>query len=264
MMRRILAGLACWLGTLTLLCTPAGATQSVAAVARRAAMAPEAWHTAPQAGMLLVATRELRDPLFSHAVILLLSHGIAGSQGLIVNQRSQWQLSDLLAGLDAGADEHPVFFGGPLGVHQVFVLLRAGDSVPGAQQVGKDMWFSDSRSVLDELLSDPVPAEDLRFYVGYASWTTGQLAMEIARGSWLLVRGDTGIVFNPAGGGLWERLIEELQPDGILVSREPSQRTRQVRSPVAVRQILKSDDPFLPKNNGDNREDQNNPRYLHE
>jgi len=226
MMRRTLAGLVWRLGGLTLLCTPAGAGQSVTA-AWRAALAPETWYAEPQAGTLLVATRELRDPLFSHAVILLLGHGVAGSQGLIVNQRSRWQLSDLLTDLDDGVDEHPVFFGGPLGVHRVFLLLHAADSVPGTQQVGdEDMWFSESRAVLDKLLSGPAHTEDLRFYVGYASWTTGQLAMEIARGSWLLVRGDTGIVFDPAGGDLWERLIDALQPDGILVSRELPQPVR--------------------------------------
>lgn len=215
MMRRIQAALIGCMGALTLLCAP-GVTP-----AWRPVLAPESWYAEPQAGMLLVATRELQDPLFGHSVILLLSHGIAGSQGLIVNQPSRWQLSDLLTGIDAAADDQPVFYGGPLGVHRVFMLMRGSSSVAGARQVSDNIWFSDSRRVLDDLLADPMNPGDLRFYLGYASWTSGQLAMEITRGSWLLVKGDTGIVFNGAGGGVWERLINELEPDGILVSLDP-------------------------------------------
>jgi len=214
-MRKIQVAIIWCTGVVTLLCAP------VASPAWRPVLMPESWYAEPQAGMLLVATRELQDPLFSHSVILLLSHSVAGSEGLIVNQPLQWQLSDLLTGIDAAADDHPVFFGGPLGVHQVFMLMRGGGSVAGARQVSDDIWFSDSRRVLDDVLADPVPAGDLRFYLGYASWTGGQLAMEITRGSWLLVKGDTGVVFNHAGGGLWERLINELEPDGILVSLDP-------------------------------------------
>jgi putative transcriptional regulator len=181
----------------------------------------ESWDAEPQAGMLLVATRELLDPLFGETVILLLSHGIAGSQGLIINQRSRSQLSELLKDIDAQADDYPLFFGGPLGVHRVFMLMRGSRAVPGAEQVSDDIWFSDSRRVLDDLIADRMPVGALHFYIGYASWTTGQLGMEIARGSWLLIKGDTRIVFDADDSDLWGRLIDELEPNGILVSLDP-------------------------------------------
>jgi putative transcriptional regulator len=225
MMRRIQAILTGCLGVL-LLSAPVGMARAAAPAGTPVRLSPESWHAEPRAGMLLVATRELQDPTFAQSVILLLSHGIAGSQGLIVNQQSQWQLSDVLTDIDAAADEHPLFFGGPLGVHQVFMLMRGDAAVPGALQVKDDIWFSNSRRVFDDLLADPLPAADLRFYLGYASWTTGQLALEIQRGSWLLVKGETGIVFDPAGSGLWERLIDELEPNGILVSVDPLRRPR--------------------------------------
>lgn len=188
----------------------------------------QAWYTDPEAGMLLVASRELRDPLFERSVILLLSHTPAGAQGLMVNQRSDWHLSDVIADVEPGADIYPVYFGGPLGFHQVFMLLRGNEAVPGASRVDDDVWFSDSRRVLDDLLADPLPAADLRFYLGYASWITGQLEAEIAGGSWLLAKGDNAaIVFETARDDLWERLIDQLQPEGILVCADPAgARTR--------------------------------------
>lgn len=232
-MPRVQIALMLCLGVLALLIAPRGIAQSARATGRPAALAPEAWYIEPEAGMLLVATRELRDPVFSETVILLLNHSIAGSQGLIVNQRSQLHLPDVITGIDASADKHPVFFGGPLGTDQVFMLLHGGNAVPGTQQVTDDIRFSSSRRVIEDLLADRMPVGELRIYLGYASWITGQLAMEIARGSWLLVRGDTGMVFDAAGKGLWERLIDELEPDGILVSLEPQRRIQPTSVDVA-------------------------------
>lgn len=217
-MRTVQAILIACLGVLPALGAACGVAQPVAGLR---ALAAEAWYAEPEAGMLLVATRELQDPLFSRSVILLLSHSAAGAQGLIVNQHSDWRLSDVLSGIESTADIYPVFFGGPLGVHQVFMLLRGSEAVPGASRVSDDIWFSDSRRVLDDLMADPVPAGDLHFYLGYASWITGQLEAEISGGSWLLIKGDTHIVFDAGGGNLWKRLIDELEPNGILVSADP-------------------------------------------
>jgi putative transcriptional regulator len=174
--------------------------------------------------MFLVAQRGLDDPFFGRSVILLLSHSVVGSQGLIVNQRSRWRLSDVLAGINsAQAEAYPLFFGGPLGVHRVFMLMHKAQAVPDARRVTDDIYFSDSRQTLDDMLAGKTPASKLHFYMGYASWTTGQLAVELARGSWHLVAADSEAVFGAAIDDLWERLINKLEPDGIEVRLGPLQ-----------------------------------------
>ena len=58
-------------------------------------------------------------------IALLLDHDEGGSVGLIVNRRFRATLSDAIPDLEQPeADRHPVFFGGPLGSHRVFMLLR--------------------------------------------------------------------------------------------------------------------------------------------
>jgi putative transcriptional regulator len=185
----------------------------------------ESWDTEPAAGMLLVAARELRDPFFGQSVILLLQHDITGSKGLILNRLSDWRLSDVVSDIDgAQADQYPLFFGGPMGVHKVVMLVHTADAVAPARQVTDDIYFSDSRRVFERLLAARTPADELHFYLGYAGWTTGQLAGEIARGSWHLVEGDPKVVFGAGNKGLWEQMINELEPNGIMVQADSWQR----------------------------------------
>lgn len=185
---------------------------------------PESWDTEPAAGMLLVAARGLRDPFFGKSVILLLQHDITGSKGLILNRLSDWRLSDVVSDIDgAQADQYPLFFGGPMGVHKVVMLVHTADAVAPARQVADDIYFSESRRVFEKLLAARTPADELHFYLGYAGWTAGQLAGEIARGSWHLVKGDPESVFGVGNEGLWEQMINELEPNGIMVRADSSQ-----------------------------------------
>ncbi len=215
-----LKSLALWPAILALL---AGLSQPLRAAGPT--FRAESWDAEPAAGMFLVAQRGLDDPFFGRSVILLLSHSVAGSQGLIVNHRSRWHLSDVLAGIDGTqGDAYPLFFGGPLGIHRVFMLVHKAQAVPSARHVIGDIYFSDSRQTLDDMLASKIPASQLHFYMGYASWTMGQLAVELARGSWHLVEADSEAVFGAASDDLWERMINKLEPDGIEVRLSPLQR----------------------------------------
>jgi putative transcriptional regulator len=185
------------------------------------ALAPQQQDGEPTPGMFLVATRDLMDPWFGRSVVLLLDHDDGGSLGLIVNRRFQATLSDAMPELEQPeAARHPVFFGGPLGSHQVFMLLRNDTPVPQTQHIAADVYFSAEREVLDHALQNKTPGDALHFYIGYASWTSGQLAHELARGSWHLVTGNSAVVFEDGAEDLWEQLIDDLEPPGIEVRFE--------------------------------------------
>jgi putative transcriptional regulator len=176
----------------------------------------------PAAGMFLVARRALYDPFFAGSVVLLLEHGSHGTQGLIVNRRFHATLADAVPDLDGPeAERHRVFFGGPLGSHQIFMLLRNDEPLPRTQHIAANIYFSADREVLDNALTSGTPGTALRFYVGYASWGAGQLAHEIARGSWHLIAADPAVVFDAGSEQLWDRLIDQLEPEGIEVRHHP-------------------------------------------
>lgn len=177
----------------------------------------------PAPGMFLVARRELHGPFFAQSVVLLVEHDANGSLGLIVNRRSRLSLSDTVPGIqNTEADKHPVFLGGPLGMHQLFMLMRHSDSLPHTRHIVQDIYFSADRRVLDGLLTRKTPDSELHLYLGYAGWAAGQLAMELAHGSWFLVKGDPETIFETPSRELWETLIDKLEPRGIEVRRDPA------------------------------------------
>jgi putative transcriptional regulator len=221
-MRTIRALLMVGLVTLAL----SGNGRSLYVIAIPASLAPPAVAAPddqPAAGMLLIAQRDLFDPYFAETVILLLQHDDNGTVGLIVNRKFNMQLSDAVSDIDkAEASKHALFFGGPLGTHRIFMLMRnaaAGE----AHQITANIYFSAHRDVLEQALDRKTPDTEMRLFLGYSSWAAGQLDQELARDSWHLATADPKAIFDAASDRLWERLIEILEPNGIEVKLGPAE-----------------------------------------
>jgi len=175
------------------------------------------------AGMFLVARRQLQDLFFGQSVVVLLKHDDEGTQGLVVNRRLNVPLSHALPDFDRAndIDSHKVFFGGPLSMEQFFLLTRSPPPDATAYLVTDDLYFSNDRHVLDELLEKGASERELHLYLGYAGWAPGQLARELLQGKWYLGKRDPAAIFEPSAQTLWERIIDEIDPSGIEVRVRP-------------------------------------------
>jgi len=235
-MGRIIALLIVCLGTLMLTGVSRGLSGFRATVPSPTLVAV-AQDGEPAPGMFLVAQRGLHDHYFGQTVILLLQHGANGSLGLIINRKINLQLSDAVEDIDkVEASKHTLFYGGPLGSHRVFMLMRHDDATGQTHQIATDIYFSAHRDVLKQMLERKTPDSELRLFLGHSSWSAGQLAGELMRGSWHLAAGDSEAVFDVAGTGLWKQLIEILEPVGIEVKRraEPLFKVESVPNPVEL------------------------------
>ena len=196
------------------------ATGAIAAaeVAAAAGSWPVAAKAAPAAGMMLVARRDLPDPNFHQAVVLLTAHGAGGSVGLIINRRTRFRLADAMPDL-AGVErvQHPLFFGGPVARTQIVMLMRNEKFAEQIEPVTDDISFSADRDVLESVLARGKPASELRLYMGHAGWAPGQLGHELARGDWYVTKASAEQVFSADETTLWERLIRSLDPPGLFV-----------------------------------------------
>ncbi len=184
---------------------------------------------APAAGMFLVATRALDDSHFGRSVVYLLEHGDDGTLGLIVNRPGDSGLLQAVPDLaDEGATDHVLYYGGPVGLPMIMMLARSNSAAEGMAYVVDDIYVSSDRDAMEAALATGKSASELRFYVGYSGWAGGQLEAEFDRGSWHLVPAEADAVFSGDVDGLWQRLIEKLEPEGIQVyfrSRTPSPAT---------------------------------------
>ena len=175
----------------------------------------------PAAGMFLVAGRDLVDPNFQRTVVLIIQHSDAGTTGLIINRGTLVQLAELLPDMEhVQAKTHRIFFGGPVAINQIVMLLRKESENDQIEQVAEGIYFSADRRVLESVVARKKPETDLHFYIGHAGWAPGQLNHELARGDWHVVKADAESVFGGDLDTLWDRLIRKFQPQGLQVRRD--------------------------------------------
>lgn len=144
----------------------------------------------PIAGSLLVATPDLNDPNFSHAVILLLAVQAEGALGIVLNRPSDHRVADVLSQwADDAAPPAVMFFGGPVGIDAVVGLCAHGTID------------------LNEPATDAVPPGGYRLFAGSAGWGYEQLQEEIAEGAWWVFDAHPDDVTTADPATLWQRVL---------------------------------------------------------
>jgi putative AlgH/UPF0301 family transcriptional regulator len=161
-------------------------------------------------GSLLAAMPALTDPTFAGTVVYVLDHSDSGTLGVVLGRPSQVEIRDVLPGwCDLAVDPGVFHVGGPCETDTALCLAlspAAGvDPAGPLRRVAGDVYLVD-------LDSDPVDLEEeitgLRVFAGYAGWSPGQLATEIAEGAWACVPGrPDDVVGAHAGPDLWRGVM---------------------------------------------------------
>ena len=157
-------------------------------------------------GTLLVALPSLSDPTFAGTVVFVLDHTDTGTLGVVLGRPSAVEIRDVLPGWSDLAVEPGVFHvGGPCEPDTALCLATAAVPVEGLRRVAGDVHLVD-------LDGDPAALagrlSGLRVFAGYAGWSPGQLAAEIAEGAWACVPGRAEDVFSDVSGPrLWRSVL---------------------------------------------------------
>jgi putative transcriptional regulator len=160
----------------------------------------------PVGAILLVARKDLPDPFFRGAVVLVTNASIA-PLGVILNKPLDVKVATALPGDNRleGREER-LFFGGPVAANEAVFVFRAKERPDDSLPVMGDVYFSTSRALLDRMLARADPLEGLRLFAGHAGWSPGQLEREISRGDWHLAPADAESVFTAKPEALWPEL----------------------------------------------------------
>ncbi|MCW2759298.1 MAG: hypothetical protein JWO46_3044 [Nocardioidaceae bacterium] len=165
----------------------------------------------PRSGRLLVAAPMLVDPHFVRTIVLLLDVDDDGVLGVVLNRPSDVDVDGVLSSwADLVRDPAVVFVGGPVGNDSALAVGRLADGiVASGPHVGWRPLFDGTGLVdLDIPSGDLVPAVDaMRIYAGYAGWSPGQLAEEIAEGAWYVVEGRPTDLFAADPAALWHQVL---------------------------------------------------------
>jgi putative transcriptional regulator len=159
-------------------------------------------------GKFLVADRRIGDPRFSQSVILIVRYSSDGAMGLIINHPTNVELSTVLPDIKgAKGRKDRVYVGGPVGMDQLFLLIRTSGQPEESLHVFGNVYMSVSRKILEGMIEKGRAGEDLRIYVGYAGWAPGQLEAEVSKGDWHVLNADSGTIFAREPAGIWLELI---------------------------------------------------------
>ena len=164
----------------------------------------------PGPGVLLVAGTQIGDPRFMESVILLLSAGPGGSMGLIINKPTATKVSSGFGGIGSiSRGGNRLFYGGPVGGHELLMLRRADRAPADWAAVVDRVFVTNSRMAMMDALMTARTDEAVRVYAGYAGWGAGQLEREIRRGDWYLLPADAALIFRRDMTKLWPELFRK-------------------------------------------------------
>ena len=159
-------------------------------------------------GQLLVASPDMGDPRFDHAVILIVQHGADGALGLVINNPvGEQPVAEVLKALgeDEGgaAGSVRIFLGGPVQPEAGFVIHGPDYRLPETIIVTDRVSVTSSAAILKDIGSGKGPMKSLVAF-GYAGWSPGQLENEMQQHVWALTEADPALVFDEDREKVWE------------------------------------------------------------
>ncbi len=164
-------------------------------------------------GGMLVSQPFMKEAYFNHGVVALIDYlPDEGATGVVMNNRTEFALSDLLEGIKT-ENIVPVFCGGPLGQDRIFFIHSLGEIIPGARQFAPGLYVGGDFEAIKNYVNSGYPTEGfVRFFVGYSSWTAGQLEREIKEESWVLANTPQSpeAILTESGDRYWHRTVESL------------------------------------------------------
>lgn len=152
------------------------------------------------------------DPRFKEKVVLLSAFANEKLIGVTPNEKTDYKLGEIAERFEGA--QYPVYLGGPINKDDLFYLHTLGDEIPGSTEVLPGLFFNgdifgaDLTAVAEKIRLNLIPADSIRFILGFAYWGVEQLAEEVTCGSRYLVPADLeNVLFSD--DSLWKKYNDE-------------------------------------------------------
>ena len=171
-------------------------------------------------GTLLVAEPFMLDPNFKRSVILVCEHESHGTTGFILNRPLDIRIDTLIS--DFPESKAPVFIGGPVAVDSIHYLHNVGDLLDNSIKVCHGVYWGGDFEKLKFLMENGlIQDHNIRFFVGYAGWSEGQLEEEMQDPSWVLDEMDPNYLFKTKPFVLWQTVLHNKGNTYTVIAQMP-------------------------------------------
>lgn len=175
-------------------------------------------------GDILLAEPFMLDPNFKRSAVLLCEHSDEGTIGFILNKKLDMRVDALINGFPEF--DAKVFFGGPVQTDTIHYIHNVGDLLEDSRQIGDGVWWGGSFEQLKFLIgSKLLTPQNIRFFVGYAGWSEGQLEEEMETGSWVIANMDPNYVFKSKPDALWSQIMSNKGDHYTVIANMPDSVT---------------------------------------
>jgi putative transcriptional regulator len=164
--------------------------------------------TSIELGDLLIAEPFTFESEFKRSLVMVVDHSLKeGTVGFVLNKKLEIRVDTLIKGFPEFQDF--AYFGGPVATDTLHFIHTKGDLIEDSIPIFDNLFWSGNFEQIKFLIKSGVlkPGE-IRFYVGYTGWSSGQLAEELEWGSWIKDKGDANLVFNSGSDDLWKMVLE--------------------------------------------------------
>jgi putative transcriptional regulator len=147
---------------------------------------------AMKAGTFLKARDEGND--FDNAIIFLTEWNSQGATGFVVNKPFHRSLNEL----EEFKNMHsfPLYVGGPVMPEKLYFAHRKPDLIPGGIQITENIYLGgDFKQALSLINNGEITTQDIKLFIGYCGWDSGQLQEEIKEDSWQITEEPMSVVF---------------------------------------------------------------------
>ncbi len=163
---------------------------------------------APQKGRILIAEPFLSGNYFNRSVVLLVAHSTKGAVGFILNKRVEFPIQEIFP--DFPEFDAKVYLGGPVSSDSVYFIHKLGEQIPGSIHVlGNLYWGGDFVELKRQIRIGLLQPSDIRFFLGYSGWDSGQLEQEIKEDSWLVTDVEEDVVMRELNQASWVDFVKK-------------------------------------------------------
>ncbi len=164
----------------------------------------------PADGRILISEPLMNDFFFGRSVVLLIEHLEAtGTFGLVLNKPMKFNISRI-SGQFPDFDA-PVFLGGPVAKEQIFYIHTLGETVPDSVKIIDGLFWGGDVEALSMLAASGIAnRNNVRFFLGYSGWDSGQLQSELQRNSWLVSSATAASLMETSSENLWQNCVNQM------------------------------------------------------
>lgn len=163
-------------------------------------------------GNFLVSEPNMQDFNFKRSVILITEHNPDESIGFVINQPTDLIISNILE--DFPTFNAKLFIGGPVEKNSVHFIHSLGNKIDKSMRIMDDLYWSGNIETVKRLIEKgEIQESEIKFFMGYSGWSSGQLEYELSEQAWLVIEANSSIALENNDNKLWQNIIKKMDKD---------------------------------------------------